>query len=90
MVKIRLARHGSKKRPFYKIVVADNRFSRNGRFIEKIGYFNPIANVTNKEQLNLHLNDIRIQYWIKKGAQISNRVKSLLKKIKLNIHSNSI
>lgn len=83
MIKIRLARHGSKKRPFYKVIVADIRFPRNGRFIEKIGFFNPIKNEkTNELQLNINIK--KIQYWTKKGAHISNRVSSLLKKIKIH------
>ncbi|CAL4323680.1 30S ribosomal protein S16 [Buchnera aphidicola (Eriosoma lanigerum)] len=76
MVKIRLARHGVKKRPFFKIVIADSRFRRDGRFIEKIGFFNPIA--AGKEQ-NLFINIQRVKYWIQKGAQLSNRVKYLIK-----------
>ncbi|WP_422667308.1 30S ribosomal protein S16 [Buchnera aphidicola] len=76
MVKIRLARHGTKKRPFYKMIIADSRFSRNGRFIEKIGYFNPIATgQSSKIQVNIP----RIEYWIKKGAQMSERVKKIIK-----------
>lgn len=76
MVKIRLARYGTKKRPFYKIVVADSRFSRDGRFIENIGYFNPISkNIC--ETLKCNLN--RIIYWKNKGAQVSERVQKLIK-----------
>lgn len=75
MVKIRLARYGNKKRPFYKMVVADSRCSRDGRFIEKLGYFNPLAPSTFKINLNLE----RIMYWKSKGAQISERSKKLIK-----------
>ncbi|CAL4323721.1 30S ribosomal protein S16 [Buchnera aphidicola] len=75
MVKIRLARHGAKKRPFYKIVVADSRFSRDGRFIERIGYFNPIAKAQSK---NIVFNLERIKHWIQKGAKMSDRVKKLI------------
>ena len=76
MVTIRLARAGSKKRPFYHVVVADARRARDGRYIERLGYFNPVAR-GNEESLKLELD--RIQHWIGQGAQPSDRVKSLLK-----------
>lgn len=76
MVVIRLARGGAKKRPFYHIVVADKQRSRNGRFIERVGYFNPIA--TGKE-VKLDMNIERIQQWVANGAQPSDRVKHLIK-----------
>lgn len=76
MVVIRLSRGGAKKRPFYHIVVADKRRSRDGRFIEHIGYFNPVA--TGKD-VRLHLNYERAQYWVANGAQPSDRVKYLIK-----------
>lgn len=76
MVVIRLARGGAKKRPFYHIVVADKQRSRNGRFIEQLGYFNPIA--AGKE-VRLKLDIERAQFWIAQGAQPSDRVKSLIK-----------
>ena len=76
MVTIRLARGGSKKRPFYHVVVADSRRARDGRYIERLGYFNPVAR-GNEEALSLEQE--RIQHWISKGAQPSDRVKSLLK-----------
>ncbi|TAK74021.1 MAG: 30S ribosomal protein S16 [Gammaproteobacteria bacterium] len=76
MVVIRLSRGGAKKRPFYHIVVADKCRSRDGRFIESIGYFNPIA--AGKE-VRLKLNLERAQHWIAQGAQASDRVKSLIK-----------
>ncbi|WP_343192464.1 30S ribosomal protein S16 [Buchnera aphidicola (Taiwanaphis decaspermi)] len=76
MVVIRLARHGSKKKPFYKIMVADKRFACNGRFIEKVGFFNPLINKSSKK---LYINIERISYWIKNGALMSDRVKSLIK-----------
>lgn len=85
MVKIRLVRSGSKKRPFYQIVIADSRFSRNGRFIEKIGFFNPLFSSTISKNFfkNVDINITRIQYWLKNGAIMSDRVKYLLtKKIK--------
>lgn len=76
MVTIRLSRAGGKKRPFYYIVVTDSRKKRDGRSIERLGFFNPIA--TGKEQ-RLNLDTARIAYWITKGAQASQRVASLLK-----------
>lgn len=79
MVVIRLARTGAKKRPFYHIVVADKRMPRDGRYIERLGYFNPIA--TGKET-PLNLKTERVDYWIAQGAQPSERVKSLLKEWK--------
>ncbi|CAL4323783.1 30S ribosomal protein S16 [Buchnera aphidicola (Neophyllaphis podocarpi)] len=76
MVKIRLARHGSNKRPFYKIIVADNRRARNGRFIEKIGFFNPLQKDKNKK---VSMKIKRIAFWIKNGAILSERVKNICK-----------
>ena len=76
MVVIRLSRGGSKKRPFYTIVVSDKRSARDGRCIERIGYFNPIA--AGKE-VRLHLEHERAQYWLSQGAQPSARVQNLLK-----------
>ncbi|RIY32432.1 30S ribosomal protein S16 [Psittacicella melopsittaci] len=76
MVVIRLSRGGSKKRPFYQVVVADSRFARDGRFIERVGYFNPLASGQAKR---LELNLEAIQAWQGKGAQLSDRVASLVK-----------
>lgn len=76
MVTIRLSRAGTKKRPFYHVVVTDSRKKRDGRFLENLGYFNPIA--TGKEQ-RLKLDTERMGYWIGKGAQASARVARLLK-----------
>lgn len=76
MVVIRLSRGGAKKRPFYHIVVSDKRCPRDGRCIERIGYFNPIAA---GKDIRLNLNHERAQYWISKGAQPSDRVKQLIK-----------
>lgn len=76
MVVIRLARKGSKKRPFYNIVVQDKRSRRDGRFIERVGYFNPVA--TGKE-IELHMLPERVNHWIEQGAQLSVRVDSLFK-----------
>ena len=76
MVTIRLARGGAKKRPFYGIMVADSRRSPRGRFIERVGFFNPRA-VGGEERMRLEME--RVEYWISKGAQPSDRVASLLK-----------
>ncbi|MBB71983.1 MAG: 30S ribosomal protein S16 [Legionellales bacterium] len=76
MVVIRLARGGAKKRPFYHVVVADKRCPRDGRSIETVGLFNPVAR-GQEERLRLDLE--RIDHWIKTGAQPSDRVKSLIK-----------
>lgn len=82
MVVIRLSRGGAKKRPFYHIVVAEKHRSRDGRFIEQLGYFNPIA--AGKE-VRLSLDIERAQHWISHGAQASDRVKSLIKMHKKSI-----
>lgn len=76
MVVIRLARGGSKKRPFYHITVADQRNSRDGRFIERVGFFNPVAR-GQEERLRVDLD--RVAHWQGKGAQASDRVAGLLK-----------
>lgn len=76
MVVIRLSRGGSKKRPFYQVTVTDRRNSRDGRFIERVGFFNPIAR-GQEERLRLDLE--KIAAWAAKGAQISPRVKALMK-----------
>ncbi len=76
MVTIRLARGGAKKRPFYHIVVADSRRARDGRFIERLGFFNPVAQ-GNEEKLRL--DNERLNYWVSQGAQPSERVAKLVK-----------
>ncbi len=76
MVTIRLARSGAKKRPFYHIVVTDSRSSRGGRFIERIGYFNPIAT---GGETRLQVNAERVNHWLMQGAQTSDRVGQLIK-----------
>lgn len=76
MVTIRLARGGSKKRPFYHLVVADSRKARNGRYIERVGFFNPIAR-GNEERLRIDVE--RVDYWTGCGAQTSDRVSQLMK-----------
>lgn len=76
MVTIRLARGGSKKRPFYHLTVADSRSPRDGRYIERVGFFNPLAR---GQEERLRVDSDRIDYWLGQGAQTSDRVKSLLK-----------
>lgn len=76
MVTIRLARGGAKKRPFYNIVVADSRCRRDGRFIERIGFYNPIA-AQNEEALRV--NRERLAYWQGVGAQVSDTVARLVR-----------
>ena len=75
MVRIRLKRVGMKKQPFYRIVVADERTPRDGKFIEEIGYYNPLT-----DPVTLNVDGEKAVEWIKKGAQPSQTVKSLLKK----------
>ena len=74
-VRIRLARHGAKKKPFYRIVVADSENPRDGRFLEKVGTYDPL-----KDPVEVSLNPDRIKYWMEKGAIPSDTVRSLLKK----------
>mgnify|MGYP006432235415 CR=1 FL=1 len=76
MVTIRLARGGAKKKPFYHIVVTDSRKPRDGRYIERIGYFNPVARGAEKELL---LDLARVDHWIGQGSQVSERVQKLVK-----------
>jgi small subunit ribosomal protein S16 len=76
MVKIRLARGGSKKRPFYHLTVTDSRKARDSRFIERVGFFNPIAR-GQEERLRVDLE--RVAHWVSQGAQPSDRVAQLLK-----------
>ena len=76
MLKIRMSRGGAKKRPFYKIVIADSRRPRDGKFIEKVGFFNPLLPKDKKERLNLDTD--RIKYWLSQGAQPSDRVARFL------------
>ncbi len=76
MVTIRLQRGGAKKRPFYQVVVTDSRNSRDGRFIEKLGFFNPIAR---GQEERVRLEHDRINHWVSQGAAISNRVAKLIK-----------
>ena len=75
MVKIRLRRMGAKKAPFYRIVVADSRYPRDGRFIEEIGTYNPMT-----ADAEVKINSKRAQQWIKNGAQPTDTVRDILKK----------
>ena len=79
MVTIRLARGGAKKRPFYTIVVSDQRRQPKGRFIERIGFFNPMA-TENEEKVRVDTG--RAEFWISKGAKPTDRVASILKQVK--------
>ena len=74
-VKIRLARHGAKKRPFYRIVVADNESPRDGRFLENVGTYNPL-----QDPAEVTLKTDRVHYWLEQGAIPTDTVRSLLKK----------
>ncbi len=76
-VKIRLARHGAKKRPFYRIVVADSESPRDGKFLETVGTYDPLHDTA-----QVNLKDERIDYWIGKGAKPTDTVRNLLKKEK--------
>ena len=75
MVKIRLTRMGAKKAPFYRVVVADGRFPRDGRFIEEIGYYNPLTN-----PVEVKIDADKAKKWLDNGAQPTETVKALLKK----------
>lgn len=73
--KIRLKRMGAKKAPFYRVVVADSRYPRDGRFIETLGYYNPLTN-----PIELKIDEEKAKKWIEDGAQVSDTVKNLFKK----------
>ncbi len=77
-VKIRLRRMGAKKKPYYRVVVADSRFPRDGRFIEELGYYNPL-----KEPIEFKVDNEKVKTWIKNGAQPTDTVKSLFKKFEI-------
>ena len=79
MLTIRLARAGAKKKPFFHITVADSRMPRDGRFIERVGYFNPISR---GKEVRLEVNQERIDYWVSQGAQLSGRVLTLIEENK--------
>ena len=76
MVSIRLSRAGAKKRPFYHLVVTDSRNGRDGRYIERLGFFNPVGKETEE---NLRIDLERVDYWLSQGAQPSDRVATLIK-----------
>ena len=76
MLKLRLSMGGAKKRPIYKIVVADSRFPRDGRFIEKLGFFNPLLPKNKKERIGIE--EKRVKHWLSKGAQPTIRVARIL------------
>ena len=81
MVKIRLSRGGSKKRPFYHVVATNSKSARDGKYIERLGYYNPGA--TDKEE-DININQERLVYWESVGAQLSDRVKKLVKLLELS------
>jgi small subunit ribosomal protein S16 len=76
MVTIRLTRAGAKKRPFYHIIVTDSRNKRDGRYIERLGFFNPIASA---DETELEFDRARVEYWLSKGARASDRVAKLIR-----------
>lgn len=76
MVKIRLTRGGAKKRPFYHIIVTDVRSARDGRNIERVGFYNPVAQ-GNEQRVMLDL--ARVEHWVKNGAQLTDKVRNLVK-----------
>ncbi len=86
MVKIRLSRGGSKKNPFYHLTVTDSRNRRDGNYIERIGYYNPMAK---GDDVPLRIDLARVDYWLGKGAQPSDRVASLLKRRQKEDSSNA-
>ncbi len=86
MVKIRLARAGAKKRPFYHVVATDSRKARDGRFIERLGYYNPKATGDEKQ---LVVDRSRVTYWQGKGAQVSDRVTFLLSHAKSSLDTSA-
>jgi len=77
MVKIRLTRGGAKKRPFYHVVVTDQRNKRDGRYLERLGFFNPVAQ---GNEVGLRIDTVRVEHWTKQGAQMSDRVAELMKR----------
>ena len=76
MVKIKLVRHGAKRSPFYKVVATDSRYAGDGKALERLGFFNPMAR---GQEVRLNLNLDRINHWVGEGAQLSDRVGSLIK-----------
>jgi small subunit ribosomal protein S16 len=84
MVTIRLARHGSKKNPFYYVTVAERSCGRDGRFVERLGFYNPVAK-GNEEKLRVDV--ARVDHWISQGAQPSESVKKLLVQARKNVNA---
>jgi small subunit ribosomal protein S16 len=82
MVTIRLSRGGSKKRPFYHVLVTDSRSPRDSRYIERVGYYNPMAS---KGEIPLSMQMERVQHWISKGAQPSERVAHLIERLQKSV-----
>ncbi|GAB2658707.1 MULTISPECIES: 30S ribosomal protein S16 [Arenimonas] len=78
MVKIRLTRGGAKKRPFYHIIVTDSRNKRDGRSIERLGFYNPVAQGNEKR---VELNTERVEHWVSHGAQLTEKVSALVKEV---------
>ena len=78
MVKIRLTRGGAKKRPFYHIIVTDSRSARDGRNIERVGFYNPVAQGNEKR---VELNTARVDHWVSQGAQLTDKVRMLVKEV---------
>ncbi|CAN5152477.1 30S ribosomal protein S16 [soil metagenome] len=78
MVKIRLTRGGAKKRPFYHIVATDHRSKRDGRSLERLGFYNPVAQGNEKR---VELNTDRVQHWVSQGAQLTDKVRMLVKEV---------
>jgi len=83
MVKIRLQRHGNKNRPFYRLIVADSRFRRDGRFIEILGYYDPL-----RDPAKIQVNQETVKKWVSWGAQPTSSAKSLLNKVMDNFFDN--
>ncbi len=78
MVKVKLVRHGAKRSPFYKVVATDSRYAGDGKALERLGFFNPMAR---GQEVKLNLNLERIDHWVGQGAQLSARVGSLMKQV---------
>lgn len=78
MVKVKLVRHGAKRSPFYKVVATDSRYAGDGKALERLGFFNPMAR---GQEVRLNLNMERINHWVSQGAQLSGRVGSLMKQV---------
>ena len=79
MVKIRLARSGTKKKPYYRVVVADQRCKRDGRYLERIGFYNPMVTEDRFE-----IDEVRVKHWLSVGAQTTERISKLMKQANIN------